>query len=68
MIINRTLTEIAMANANMRVSTLCQKANIQRSTLHKAMQGKSILPVTAGRIARALGVKVQDIIEQEVTP
>lgn len=39
-----------------------EKAGIPRTTLSRALQ-KDVLPETAGKIAKALGVDVTEIIE-----
>lgn len=49
----------------MSVRELQQTAAIPRPTLNKAISGYSIRPETAGKIARALGVDVTEIIETE---
>ena len=40
-----------------------EKAGISRGTLCTAISGKNMRPETIGRIARALGVDVTEIIE-----
>lgn len=38
---------------------------ISRGTLNRALNGESIKPETAGRIAKALGVDVTEILEDQ---
>jgi len=41
-----------------------EKAGIPKGTLYRAMSGRSLKPETLGKIAKALGVDVTEIIEQ----
>ena len=52
---NRKKLELAMAKACM----------MPRPTLNNVISGKSAKPATIGRIARALGVDVTEILETE---
>ena len=61
--INRQKYMIARARACMGQKELI-KAGIPKGTLCRALQ-KDIRPETAGRIAKALGVDVTEIIETE---
>lgn len=42
---------------------LREKAEISTQTLQNIKRGKEVLPSTAGKIARALGVDVADLLE-----
>lgn len=55
---------IARARACMGPREL-EKAGVPRGTLCRALSGKGLRPETAGRIAKALGVDVTEIIETE---
>lgn len=57
--------KIAMANACMSTGGLIEASGMPRPTVNKVIAGKSVGPATLGRIARALGVPVEQIIEQE---
>lgn len=58
---------LAMANKCMTISELSIQSNVSRVTLTKFTTGKSNLrPATIGKIAKALNVKVEDIIEDLV--
>ena len=59
--INRTKVEIAMAKSSISVIELSKK--ISKTTFTQAMAGKNVRPATVGRIAKALGVDVTEIIE-----
>lgn len=56
---------IAMARACMDTEDVIQAAEMPRPTFNGAMQGRSIRPATLGRIARALGVDVTEIIKED---
>ncbi len=53
---------IARARACMGQKDL-EAAGISKGTLCRAMSGKGLKPETAGKIAKALGVDVTEIIE-----
>lgn len=52
-----------MANACMNTADLQKVAEMPMPTLAGAISGKSIRPATVGKIAKALGVPVTEIIE-----
>ena len=62
---NRNKLEIAMAKACMSTAELQKAAEMPRPTLNNVISGKSAKPATIGRIARALGVDVTEILETE---
>jgi len=56
---------LGMANACMTITELAEKANVSRPALTRFTSGKSNpKPSTIGKIAKALGVKVEDLIER----
>ena len=57
--------QLAMARACMDVSDIAKKAAMPLPTVKKAYAEASVLPATVGKIAKALGVDVLDIIETE---
>ena len=61
--LNREKLLIAMARACMGAQDICSSAEMPRPTVNNALSGRSILPETAGKIARALGVDVTEIME-----
>lgn len=61
--INRYKLEIAMARAKVDRTELAEKAGVPFSTICIVYRRKSCKPVTAGRIADALGVDVTTILE-----
>ena len=57
--------ELAMARACMNTEDLQKAAEMPRPSLNNVISGKSARPATIGRIARALGVDVTEIIDEE---
>lgn len=63
--VNRAKLELAMARACVRSNDLPGKADLPRPTVQNAIVGRSVRPVTVGKIAKALGVDPSEIIEME---
>ena len=63
--LNKDKVDIAMANARMNAYALCESAGIQYQTYRRIIKGKACKPATAGNIAAALGVRVEELIERE---
>ena len=61
---NRKKLELAMARACMNTEDLQKAAEMPRPSLNNVISGKSARPATIGRIARALGVDVTEIIDE----
>ena len=55
--------DLALAKRCMNLSDLREGSSQQ--TLKRIRRGEEVKPATAGRIARALGVDVSEIIKQE---
>lgn len=62
---NKTSLKLAMARACMNTKELAAAAQLPRATLNNIIVGKNVRPATIGVVARALGVDVTEIIEQE---
>ena len=63
--INKTKLELGMAKACLTPQELAEQAGVSIQTLDKIKGGKvSSRPHTAGRIARALGVDVTELLEE----
>lgn len=60
---NRRKLELAMAKACMNTSDLQKAAGMPRPTVNSVIGGRSSRPGTIGRIAKALGVDVTEIID-----
>lgn len=62
--INTFKLQLAMANACMTVSELAEQSNLSRVALTRFITGKSNpKPATIGKIAKALNVNVEELIE-----
>lgn len=59
----RRKLEIAMANVCMNTDDLQKKSGLPRPTLNNVISGRGVRPGTIGRVAKALGVDVVDILE-----
>ena len=67
MIIDVMKLKIAMARAFMGVADLGEKANVGRATLIRILRddGENVRCKTVGKLARALGVDVLDLIAKD---
>lgn len=63
--LNRKKIELAMARACLSLTQLARRADMPEPTVKNSLYGRSVRPCTAGMIARALGVDVTEIIEEE---
>ncbi len=66
--LDKRKVEILMAEQCMNYSDLCMKSKISRNTLCRMLGGNYIsgpCPSNIGRLARALGVRVVDIIKDD---
>ncbi len=64
--VNSSKLELAMANACMTINELSKKSNVSRVALTRFISGKcNPKPATIGKIAKALGVTVQELIDTE---
>ena len=61
--VNRNKLELAMARACLNPANLAIKAGLPRPTLNNAIVGRSVRPDTIGRMAKALGCDVTEIID-----
>ena len=63
--IDKKKLELAMANACMGIRELQEATGMPRPTINNAISERGCLPVTIGKIARALGVRAEEIIKDE---
>ena len=61
--VDKKKLEIAMARACMSAAGMAEAIRMPRTTVNNAIAGREVRPATAGKIARALGVDVTEIIE-----
>jgi len=57
--------QLAMAKKGVLYRDVAEKSGVSRATLSAVMNGKSCRVETAGKIAKALGVSVADLIDWE---
>ena len=62
---NHERLTIAMARACMDPQDLARAAKMPPQTVNGVLRGRRIRPATIGRVARALGCDVTDILEME---
>jgi len=65
MIISKQKLQIALATACMNPYDLCKAVNIQYQTYRRITAGNKCKPATVGKIAKALNVPVQDLLDME---
>lgn len=65
MILSKAKINIAMARLGYTAADLAKAYGVTRARIHTILNSKTVRPKTAGRIAKALGVDVTDIIETE---
>lgn len=63
MILSKQKIDIAMANHCMTSNELQEKSTLPRGTFLKVICGKSVRPITAGKIAKALEMPVEQLLE-----
>ena len=63
--VNSKKLRLAMARACMNTADLSVKAEMPVQTINGVLRGRSIRPATLGRIAKARGVDVTEIMEIE---
>lgn len=63
MVLSKRKIDIAMANRCMTSNELQEKSTLPRGTFLKVIGGKNVRPVTAGKVAKALNMCVEDLIE-----
>ncbi|WP_207669750.1 helix-turn-helix domain-containing protein [Cellulosilyticum sp. WCF-2] len=62
--INLYKFKLAIANALITTTDLAEKANVSRTLISNILNGKKseVQPATVGKLARALDIKVEDLI------
>lgn len=64
--INKQKLQLAMANACLNMDDLAALAEVSRVSISKYLSGlRSPKPKTIGKIAKALNVRVEDLIQME---
>lgn len=61
---DRNKIYMAMARACLTSGELAKKAEMASSSISNVIAGRSVRPATLGRVAKALGVSVSEILEE----
>lgn len=61
--INDTKFEIALANSGLTIGEAAERVGISRQRYSAILNQKNVSPQACGKIARNLGVRVEEIIE-----
>ena len=61
---DRNKIYMAMARACLTSGELAKKAEMTSSSISNVIAGRSVRPATLGRVAKALGVSVSEILEE----
>lgn len=64
LVIKKSKLYVAMARSCISTNELAKKANMPLPTVNNVISGKSVKPATMGKIAKALGVDVTELIEE----
>ena len=65
MIANKQKVQLAMANACLTSGDLQKKSGLPRGTFLNVITGRNVRPATVGKIAKALNVPVENLIDME---
>lgn len=63
--VDRNKLKIAMAKACMNSGDVQKASGLKRPTLNNVITGRGVTPATLGKVAKALGVEVEEILEKE---
>lgn len=65
--LNKLKFEIALANSGHSAASLAREVGVSQSIVSKTLAGtRNMSPRAVGKVAKGLGVKVEDIIEMEI--
>lgn len=65
MTIDNLKFKIALANSGLTIGQAAEKAGVSRSRFYTILNQKSATPVAVGKVAKALGVRAEEIIRIE---
>ena len=65
MTINDNKFNIALANSGLTIKEAAERAEMSRARLAMILNQKRVTPQAVGRVARALGVRAEEIIDME---
>jgi len=64
--VSKNALDLALASKQMTIDDLIIASRCSSATVCKAKRGENVLPRTVGKIANALEIPVENLIEQEV--
>ncbi|MDR0476040.1 MAG: helix-turn-helix transcriptional regulator [Treponema sp.] len=65
---NKKKLELAMARACLSLTDLVDATTMPEPTVKNVLAGRSVRPATFGRIAKALNVDPEELLEMEAIP
>lgn len=65
LVVDKQKLYLAMANACMNSSDLQKESQLPRPTINNVIVGRNVRPATIGKVAKALGVRVEEILLEE---
>jgi predicted transcriptional regulator len=65
MVVNKKKLDIVMANVCITSGDLQKKSELPRGTFLNVITGKNVRPATVGKIAKALNVPVESLINMD---
>ena len=65
MTINDNKFNIVLANSGLTIKEVAERAEMSRTRLNMILNQKRVTPQAVGRVARALGVRTEEIIDME---
>ena len=65
MTINNLKFEIALANSGLTMAQAAERAGLSRQRFSVILNQKNVTPQAIGKIAKGVGVRVEEIIETE---
>lgn len=63
MTINNKKFDIALAESGLTMAELAERAGLSRQRINTILNSKKVTPQAVGKVARGLGVKVTEILE-----
>lgn len=65
MLLSKNKIETILARKEMNRGQMAEAAGVSRNRIYVILNSRNVTPAVAGRIAKALGVDVTDILENE---
>lgn len=62
-VLNANAILLAMAENGLTIGEFCKKADIFAGTYRRIMKGEEVKPKTASKVAKALDLKVKDLLQ-----